>query len=198
MALPAPLGRAYPGAVDGAGIEQLQEVASHSRAASTPAREQDCVSHRPLGAQLGNRAFGRLLARMRDGEGILPSGLIHPDVEAAIAASRGGGQPLDAQVASRLEPQIGEPLADVRVHTGDAAAQLARAVAARAFTVGNDIFFASGEYAPGSRQANELIAHEVAHTIQQRGAPASGPLTVSQPGDALEREAEAVAREVSG
>lgn len=135
---------------------------------------------------------------MRDGEGILPSGLVHPDVEAAIAASRGGGRPLDGQLTRQFEPSFSESLGDVRVHTGDGAAALARAVSARAFTVGNDIFFASGEYRPGSPSGNELIAHEVAHTIQQRGAPASGPLTVSQPGDALEREAETVAREVTG
>ena len=72
---------------------------------------------------------------------------------------------------------------------------MARAVSARAFTVGSDIYFARGEYQPGTADGNQLIAHEVAHTIQQRGAPADGPLTVSQPGDALERDAEAAARD---
>ena len=85
----------------------------------------------------------------------------------------------------------------MRVHTGSGAAALARAVSARAFTVGSDIFFASGEYRPDTRDGEALIAHEVAHVIQQRGAPDSGPLTVSQPGDALEREAEARARDVT-
>ena len=128
----------------------------------------------------------------------MPSGLVHPDVESAISASRGGGRQLDAGVARHLEPSLGESLGDVRVHTGEAASALARAVSARAFTVGSDIFFGAGEYRPGSPGGNELIAHEVAHTIQQRGAPASGPLLVSEPGDALEREAEAVARDVTG
>src|SRR4051794_5333400 len=89
-----------------------------------------------LAAEIGNRGFGQVIARMRDGEGILPGGLVHPDVEAAIAASRGGGRPLDTTVAQRLEPALGESLADVRVHTGDGAAALARAVSARALTVG--------------------------------------------------------------
>jgi hypothetical protein len=140
--------------------------------------------------------MGQLVARMRDGEGILPSGTVHPNVEAAITASRGGGRPLDGHVARHLETSFGQSVGDVRVHTGAGDAALARAVSARAFTVGSDIYFASGEYRPGSREGNELIAHEVAHTIQQQGAPASGPLLVSQPGDALEREAEAVARDV--
>lgn len=184
--------------MDGDAIEQLHEAVPRSRSTQVHEAEQDGSPLQRLSSNVGNRAFGQLVARMGDGEGIMPSGLVHPDVEAAIAASRGGGRPLDAQVTRRLEPSLSESLADVRVHTGDGAAALARAVSARAFTVGNDIFFGSGEYRPGSPSGNELIAHEVAHTIQQRGAPASGPLTVSQPGDALEREAETVARDVTG
>jgi hypothetical protein len=151
-----------------------------------------------LAGDVGNRAFGNVIARMRDGEGILAGGLVHPQVEAAIAATQGGGKPLDHSVASTLAPTMGASLDGVRVHTGDGAAALARAVTARAFTVGNDIYFGRGEYRPGTGDGNQLIAHEVAHTIQQRGAPADGPLTVSQPGDALEREAEAVAHHAAG
>ena len=189
---------AYPGRVDAAAIEHVHEPVRRSRCtpgdAALPAR-------RPLqrlSRSIGNRAAGRIVARMGDGTGILPSGLVHPDVQAAIAASRGGGRPLDADVSRRLEPALDASLGDVRVHTSDRAAELARAVSARAFTVGNDIFFGAGEYRPGSHDGNGLIAHEVAHTIQQRGAPATGPLTVSQPGDAMESEAEAVARDVTG
>jgi hypothetical protein len=135
---------------------------------------------------------------MGEGEGILAGGLVHPDVEAAIAASRGAGTPLGSSVSRQLESGYGEPLGDVRVHADEHAAALARAVSARAFTVGSDIFFARGEYDPASRQGTELLAHETAHVVQQRGAPASGLLTVSQPGDASEREAEALARDLAG
>jgi hypothetical protein len=151
-----------------------------------------------LASDVGNRGFGQILSRMGDGGGILAGGLVHPDVEAAIAATRGAGRPLDRSVAAALSPSLGTSLDRVRVHTGDGAAALARAVTARAFTVGNDIYFGRGEYRPGTSEGNELIAHEVAHTIQQRGAPVDGPLTVSQPGDALEREAEAAARDAVG
>jgi len=151
-----------------------------------------------LAAGLGNRALGRVLTRMRDGAGILAGGAVHPDVQAAIGASRGSGSALDRSVAEALAPAMGGPLDDVRVHTGPAAAELARAVTARAFTVGSDIYFGSGEYKPGTPDGNALIAHEVAHTVQQRGAPLHGPLSVSQPGDALEREADAVARDALG
>jgi hypothetical protein len=151
-----------------------------------------------LASHLGNRGFGRFLGRMSDGTGLLPGGLVHPDVESAISTARGAGHPLHSGTAGRLSETYGDPLGDVRVHAGPQADVLARAVSARAFTVGSDIFFASGEYQPGTSGGEELIAHEVAHVIQQRCAPESGPLTVSQPGDAMERDAEAAARDFAG
>jgi Domain of unknown function (DUF4157) len=147
-----------------------------------------------LGSAMGNRDLSRAIAQMRDGEGILPGGLVHPDVEAAIAAAGAGGQRLHAGVADQVGGAYGQSLGDVRVHHDDHAAALSRAVSARAFTVGSDIFFGAGEYQPDSAGGRELLAHELAHVVQQRGAPDSGPLTVSQPGDTLEREAEAAAR----
>ena len=165
--------------------------------AQGPARDERRPLER-LAQGLGNRSFTHLVARMRDGEGLLPGGRVASSVESAIAAARGGGRPLDGALSEQLRPALGESLHDVRVHTDEGAAALARAVSAHAFTVGKDIFFASGEYRPGSRDGQELIAHEVAHVVQQRDAPASGPLTVSQPGDALEREAEAVSRDFVG
>jgi Domain of unknown function (DUF4157) len=150
-----------------------------------------------LASGIGNRGMGQIVARMQEGGGILSGGLVHPDVQAAIAATRGGGRPLERSVATTLAPAMGG-VDDVRIHTGEGAAALARAVSARAFTVGNDIYFGRGEYRPGTPDGNELIAHEVAHTIQQRGAPLDGPLMVSQPGDALERDAEAAARHAIG
>jgi hypothetical protein len=147
-----------------------------------------------LASAMGNRGFARTVARMRDGEGILPGGVVHPDVDAAIAAARGSGQPAGGGVVGSVGAALGDSLDDVRVHTDDNAAALARSVSARAFTVGSDIFFAPGEYQPGTSAGRELLTHELVHVVQQRGAPRNGPLTVSQPGDALEREAEDVAR----
>jgi hypothetical protein len=160
-----------------------------------PRDEQGALLRAATG--IGNRGFTQLVARMRDGEGILSGGLVHPEVEAAIAASQGTGRRLADDVSRSLEPVVGTPLSDVRVHTDDHAAALARAVSARAFTVGSDIYFGSGEYNPGTRDGAQLIAHEATHVVQQRGAPRAGPLTVSQPGEPLEREAEAVARDVT-
>jgi len=147
-----------------------------------------------VGSAVGNRGLSRIVGAMRDGEGILAGGLVHPDVEAAIAAASGGGTRIHAGVAADVGGAYGQPLGDVRVHHDEHAAALSRAVSARAFTVGNDIFFGAGEYRPDSAGGRELVAHELAHVVQQRGAPNTGPLIVSQPGDTLEREAETAAR----
>ena len=86
----------------------------------------------------------------------------------------------------------------MRVHTDSTAASLTRAVSARAFAIGRDIFFAPGEYQPHTPMGRELIAHEVAHADQQLGAPISGPLVVSNPGEPLERAADKTAGELLG
>lgn len=145
-------------------------------------------------AAIGNRALSRMLARSAEGSGLLPGGVVAPDVEAAIAMASGGGQALDARSAERLSAGYGTSMGDVRVHTGPDAAQLARAVSAQAFTVGRDIFFGQDAYRPGTSEGDALIAHEAAHVVQQRGAPQSGPLVATQPGDAAELGAEAAVR----
>jgi Domain of unknown function (DUF4157) len=193
--------RLYPAPV---GLDETQHAVPESERLrrppgpdhASPERLDGPAALERIASAVGNRGFTRAVARMRDGEGILPGGAVHPDIEAAIAASRGTGRPLDIGTASRVGGALGDSFGDVRVHTGDDAAALARSVSARAFTVGSDIFFGSGEYRPGSSGGGELLAHELAHVVQQRGAAQTGPLTVSQPGDALEREAEAAAREI--
>ena len=144
---------------------------------------------------IGNRAFAELA---RHGDGILPDGRAHPDVERAIETRRGGGRALDPGVRERMGPGLGDDLGDVRVHDGPDADALARSVQARAFAVGSDLFFADGEHRPGTAAGDRLIAHELTHVVQQRGAPADGPLTVSQPGDASEHEADQAADELAG
>jgi hypothetical protein len=146
-----------------------------------------------LASAVGNQAFSALA---RQGAGILPDGRAHPDVESAISQTRGGGQKLDDGSREKIGGQLGDSLDDVHVHTDANANQLATSVSARAFTTGSDIYFARGEHNPGSTDGQQLLAHELTHVVQQRGASTSGPLTVSQPGDALENEAEATAGDV--
>ncbi len=156
-------------------------------------RQQEQPLHQ-LASDVGNNAFRSTLAR--DGAGILPTGEVHPEVQGTIDSTRGSGAGLDASVRGRLEGTLGD-LSDVTVHTDDTADSLNRSVSARAFATGTDVYFAKGEYSPGSAAGDKLIAHELAHVVQQRGAPNSGPLSVSNPGDALETEADSVADKLS-
>lgn len=85
---------------------------------------------------------------------------------------RGRGQPLDPATRSLMEFRFGHNFGQVRIHADQQAAHSARAVAASAYTVGNDIVFASGRYAPTTTSGRHLLAHELAHTIQQTGGSA--------------------------
>jgi Domain of unknown function (DUF4157) len=146
-----------------------------------------------LANNVGNASFS---AFAREGAGIMPDGTAHPQVEATIAQTRAGGATLPDGVRERVEEGLAESLPDVRVHTDATADALARSVAARAFTTGSDIYFAKDEYRPGNAEGDRLITHELAHVVQQRGAPAVGPLRVSEPGEPLEAEADAVTHEL--
>lgn len=92
-------------------------------------------------------------------------------IEAAIHALDGAGRPLATHERGWFEPRFGQDLSSVRVHTGAEAGRLARAVDARAFTVGRNIAFAPGEYAADSPRGRHLLAHELTHTLQQRANP---------------------------
>ena len=122
-----------------------------------------------LGLQrsVGNRATARLLAAGPAGDR-LPAGL-----RTYLSRSRGGGSPLQRDARERLEHSFGRELGQVRVHAGPEAAWAARSVRARAFAFGNDIWFGAGEYRPDDPAGRHVLAHEVAHTLEQ---PAAAPL----------------------
>jgi hypothetical protein len=173
------------------GFEEQRQFQAPERSSEQGGQELSAPER--VASSVGNQAFGTLA---RQGAGILPDGRAHPDVEQTIARTRGSGGSLDGNVASSLGPKMGDNFSDVRVHTDDTAHNLANSVSARAFTTGSDIYFGKGEYNPGSSDGQKLLAHELTHVVQQRGAPTSGPLTVSQPGDALENEAENTTNEL--
>src|SRR5262249_51974490 len=111
---------------------------------------------------------------------------VQPGADRAIDRAAGSsGAPLPDAVRGRFESSLGADPSAVRVHTGAASADAATAVGARAYTIGQDIHFNAGQYDPGSRAGQHLLAHEVAHTVQQAGSAPSRQykLEVSQPGD---------------
>ncbi|MET0647220.1 MAG: DUF4157 domain-containing protein [Pyrinomonadaceae bacterium] len=124
---------------------------------------------------------------------------MHEPGAAAESHAHGVAQPLDAGVRSGMESAFGEDLGDVRVHTGKGAGEAAEHLGARAFTRGRDVYFNEGEYNPSTREGKELLAHELAHVLQQRGgAPDTQSNRVGTAGDAFEREAHEAAAAVLG
>jgi hypothetical protein len=104
-------------------------------------------------------------------------------VESSIAAMAAGGDPLPSSERGYFESRFGHDFRAVRTHAGPEAVGAAGALAARAFTLGDHIFFGAGQYQPGTGSGRHLLAHELTHTIQQqpnatrvaRRRPAQGP-----------------------
>lgn len=114
-------------------------------------------------------------------------------------ALRSPGRPLNPDTRAEMESSFGQDLGHVRLHTGARAEESAQSVGARAYTVGSDIVFGRGAYAPSTTEGRRLLSHEMAHTVQQQGAasrPASR-LEVSRPEDAHEVDAERAAESVT-
>lgn len=116
---------------------------------------------RPLRQDLS----GREAAQARAAAGAVPD--MTPGVEAGLHALRGRGQPLPAAERAFFEPRFGHDFGRVRLHTDTRAADSARTIHARAFTVGRNIVFGGGEYAPDTTAGQQLLAHELAHVVQQ-------------------------------
>jgi hypothetical protein len=117
----------------------------------------------------------------------------------AVQAQLGSGRVLDSGARSRMESAFGHDFSGVRIHTDSRAASLSSDLNARAFTIGHDVAFGAGEYNPGSPVGDALLAHELAHVVQQgggNGAP-SAPMTKSTdqsaPSNQLEADANASA-----
>lgn len=113
-----------------------------------------------------------------------------------IQAETGSGKPMEPQVRGQMESAFKQGFGDVRVHADASAHELATELGAKAFTSGKDVFFKEGSYAPEDAQGKELLAHELTHVLQQKGATRVGESSVGQPDDAWEREAISVGREV--
>jgi hypothetical protein len=118
---------------------------------------------------------------------------------AAVRRELDEGHAQPSSAAATIQRAVGGPdITAVRVHTDSSAARAADSFDARAFTIGSDIAFGPGEFRPGTLEGDALIAHELAHVVQQRSAPASVDAARSDGANegALEEEADAAAVEV--
>ncbi len=198
-------------------IDRKPDTTSAEESTSAPARvgARSVAAHEPSPSQQaeptrgggGERAGdwaadGALLSAMGLGAPVVQRQASGPAGPAVLPAG-GGGAPLPASARAPFERSLGQDLGEVRVHTGAESQQSAQALGAKAFTTQRDIHFAAGQYQPDTPAGQSLLAHEVAHAVQQSSGAspqaklaASEPgdaLAVSEPGDALEREADVAA-----
>lgn len=137
------------------------------------------------------RASHSSRGRDMEGEGGVPA-IVHEVL-------RSPGHPLDPSTRAFFEPRFGHDFSQVRVHTDAKAAESARAVNALAYTVGRDVVFAEPFYDPDTAAGRYLLAHELAHTVQQAGNSNAAPAAfeIGAMHDPAEAEADAVAARVS-
>jgi hypothetical protein len=135
-------------------------------------------------------ASGLVQRKARDANGVAEGA-----DEAVATASSSSGSPLPDTLMRKFESSLGADLGGVRVHSGEGSAAANDAVGAKAYTIGQDIHFGAGQYDPSSQEGEHLLAHEVAHTVQQSGGAQrmQFKLAVSSPGDHLEHEADRAA-----
>jgi hypothetical protein len=179
-------------------MKQALAASATPRHAGVLMRQCACGNHALGGECESCRHSARLPRKPWPGVGeataTRDASLVPPVITEVLSAT---GQPLSPMVRTLLEPRFGHDFSTVRVHVGAQAAASAHAVAARAFTVGQHVVFGRGQYQPATRSGLELIAHELAHTIQQRAAPAAGtPTRISAVHDSAEIEADHAAQAV--
>jgi hypothetical protein len=165
-----------------AGSELLQRKCA---CGGTPGPTGECEACRKKRLQRKNRSSE---LGPRNGSSVPP--IVHE-------VMRAPGQPLDAGTREFMEPRFGHDFSRVRVHTNAKAGESARAVNAQAYTVGRNIVFGTEEYTPRTSKGRQLIAHELAHVVQQNGVVAEPTaVQISPEDDSAESEAEAAAGRV--
>ncbi|HEX8489434.1 MAG TPA: DUF4157 domain-containing protein [Chthoniobacterales bacterium] len=159
---------------------------SFTRATPAQGRRQDAHDGTPV---LTGNSGGR--NRQRGLGNPLSSAAVPPIVHEVLRSS---GEPLDAATRAFMEPRFAHDFTRVRVHTNKKAAQSAAAVNAEAYTVGRHIVFGENRLSSATPAGRGLLAHELAHTVQQRSVrdePSQFPVT--SPNDATEAEAHHIA-----
>src|SRR5262245_56652479 len=111
-----------------------------------------------------------------------------PDSGLAAIAQMGPGRPLDAAAAKAAAAVLGQAPGDVQIHTGPEDERFVAQHGARAVTVGNHIAFGAGQYRPGTPDGDQLIAHELAHGLQTKGADLTGPVGHGSHGAEIEAD----------
>jgi hypothetical protein len=151
-----------------------------------PSTGADEKSAEGFGAGIGKALSGavKLLFKTRDSAA---GSLADPE---AVRSQLGSGRALDSHARTSMESAFGHDFSGVRIHTDSRADHLSSQLNARAFTVGNDIAFAGGEFRPGTIVGDALLAHELAHVVQQKGTSPDASRPAGHDNAALEAEAD--------
>jgi len=157
--------------------ELIMRMLEPSDQKQTEEDEEELIQGKPLAAQMTpliERQIGEYDKKEEEGKVLQTKEVygrtseVTPILESRINALK-GGQPLPESVRAFFEPRFGYDFSQVRLHSGSMAAETTSALNARAFTIGQNIVFGTGQYAPEILEGCRLLAHELAHTIQQNG-----------------------------
>jgi hypothetical protein len=165
---------------------KLQIGAAHDSAE----QEADRVADRVMSGPAAPLSAAPLRIQRQSGQERGRPAAVPESVEQTLA---GTGRALDSSTRSLMEARFGHDFSRVRVHTGSLADRSAHDVSARAYTVGTSIVFGAGRYDPTGSAGRHLLAHELAHVVQQGGAP-----TVLQRAPVAEKEVNTVPTECTG
>lgn len=116
--------------------------------------------------QKGNSEEEEIVQMKKDGSN---SNKPSTTLDSSLQKSKGGGKAMDSSTRSGMENSIGADFSKVKIHTNENAVQMNHSLSAKAFTHGNDVYFNKGQYNPKSSEGKHLLAHELAHVVQQRG-----------------------------
>lgn len=147
---------------------QLMAIQKKSLQVSNPGdadeQEADTVARKVMSGE-SVQIHGTGSTINRKGEGAFET---TPEFQTRLESSKGSGQSLDKVMRKEMESKMGADFSHVKIHTGGEAHAMNVGVNAKAFAHGNDIYFKQGEYNPQTGGGKELLAHELAHTVQQR------------------------------
>jgi hypothetical protein len=187
----------------------LREGAGYHAVLAERAQAIESIRYRVTRGVSGTPPAGHIAAERRAIIGAAAARIMRKQSGSATGGQvpKTTGAPLPADVKAKMEPKLGADLSSVKIHTGGESAQAASGFGARAFTVGSDVHFNAGEFKPGTKEGDRLLAHELAHVVQAQksgvqrkseegekadGKEGGGP-EVSEPEEPAEKEADAVA-----
>jgi hypothetical protein len=188
--LPVPFVQRKPTCACGGGCPRCKEEALQAKLRINQPRdrherEADRMAERVTQVRDPRRLEEPLILQRRAAQHHAETAMVPPIVHEVL---RSPGQPLDPATRAFAEPRFGYDFSGVRVHADRHAAESARAVNALAYTVGQDVVFGSGRYAPGISAGRRLLAHELAHVVQQSGRTNGPPVLQRQEGPGAGRE----------